>query len=110
VSFHRALETNEFCPSGFFSNQVVFVGAKLKTFFSGERKDEYINPYTVKGQFIPGVEVQATQFLNLLRHDWLTRWPPFVENLIVLVCGLALGIGLARFRPLHATGVALLAA
>jgi len=110
VSFHRSLETNEFCPSGFFSNKVVFVGANLKTYFSGQRKDEYINPYTVKGQFIPGVEVQATQFLNLLRHDWLTRLSPLAENMIVLVSGLLLGIGLARFRPLMAAGLALLAA
>jgi len=105
ISFHRALETNQFCPPGFFSNKVVFVGANLKTYFSGQRKDEYINPYTVKGEFIPGVEVQATQFLNLLRHDWLTRWSPFAENMIVLVAGLVLGIGLARFRPLTATGL-----
>ena len=109
ISFHRALETNAFCPSGFFSNKVVFVGAKLKTQFSGERKDEYINPYTVKGQFIPGVEVQATQFLNLLRHDWLVRFPAS-EMFIVLFAGLLLGVGLAHFRALTATWVALLAA
>jgi len=110
VSFHRALETNEFCPSGFFSNKVVFVGSSLKTFFSGQRKDEYKSPYTVKGQFIPGVEVQATQFLNLVRHDWLTRLSPFSENLMVLIAGFLLGIVLARFRPITATGLALLAA
>lgn len=106
ISFHRALETNAFCPPGFFSNKVVFVGAKLKTQFSGERKDEYINPYTVKGQFIPGVEVQATQFLNLLRHDWLVRFQAS-EIFIVLFAGLALGIALARFRALAATWLAL---
>ena len=110
ISFHRALETNDYCPSGYFSNKVVFVGANLKTYFSGQRKDEYPTPYTQKGAFIPGVEVQATQFLNLYRHDWLRRFPRGVEKIIIVLTGLLLGIALARFRPLQATGLALLIA
>jgi adenylate cyclase len=110
VSIYRALEANDYCPLGFFSNKVVFIGGNVKTFFSGERKDEYRTPYTFKGEFVPGVEVQATQFLNLLRRDWLTRLSPRGEFLIVLLSGLLFGIGLARFRPVHATGLALLGA
>jgi len=110
VSFHRAQEVSGFCPAGFFSNKVVFVGSKLKTGFSGERKDEFRSPYTSKGEFIPGVEVQTTQFLNLLRHDWLTRFSLRTESMVVLTLGLLFGIGLTLFRPLTATGLALLSA
>jgi adenylate cyclase len=110
ISFYRALEPNESCPAGYFSNKVVFVGGTLKTHFSGERKDEYRTPYTEKGQFVPGLEVQATQFLNLMRGDWLTRFSPRAEVLLVLASGLVFGMGLARFRPLPAIGLALLGA
>lgn len=110
VSFYRALAVNESCPAGYFSNKVVFVGGNVKTHFSGERKDEYRTPYTAKGQFVCGLEVQATQFLNLWRGDWLTRFSPLAETAVVLLAGLGFGLGLARFRPLAATGLALLGA
>ena len=111
VSISRALETNVFCPSGFFSNKVVFVGGSVKTFMSGQRKDEYRTPFTVfKNQFVPGVEVQTTEFLNLLRHDWITRVSTSKERWIVVLAGLLLGVGLARFRALTATAIALLVA
>lgn len=109
VSLYLALATNDYCPSGFFSNKVVFVGGGVQTHFSGERKDEYRTPYT-KNQFIPGMEVQATEFLNLLHHDWLTRFSHRSEFLVIVFAGLLFGISLPRFRPLTATGVALLCA
>ncbi|HEV2694192.1 MAG TPA: CHASE2 domain-containing protein, partial [Verrucomicrobiae bacterium] len=110
VSIYLTLQTNEYCPPGFFSNKVVFVGGDVKTHFSGERKDEYRSPFTKKGRFIDGVEVQATQFLNLLHHDWLTRFSPRMEFLTVVFAGLLFGIGLPRFRPLTASGLALVCA
>ncbi len=109
VSFWQAIETNAFCPAGFFSNKVVFIGSNIKTYFAKDRKDEYRSPYT-GNRFIPGVEVQTTEFLNLLRHDWLTRSTFVQEKWMVLLAGLVLGIGLTRFRPMIATGLALLAA
>jgi adenylate cyclase len=110
VSFHRALETGPACPAGFFSNKVVFVGANLKTYFSGQRKDEFKTPYTRGGQFLAGVDVQATQFLNLVRGDWLVRLSPGMEGVLLMLTGLLLGVGLALLRPLPATGAALGAA
>jgi adenylate cyclase len=111
VSFYLALQTNELCPSGFFSNKVVFVGGNVKTAFSGERKDEYRTPFTVYvNTFVPGVEVQATEFLNLLRHDWLRKLSDPQEYCIVFVLGALFGIGLARLRQIPATGAALLLA
>ena len=109
VSFWQAIETNVACPAGFFSNKVVLVGSNIKTYFAADRKDEYRSPYTGRN-FIPGVEVQATELLNLLRHDWLMRSSFVQEKWMVLLAGLLLGIGLTHFRPMTATWLALLAA
>jgi adenylate cyclase len=115
VSFYRAISTNasDAVQGGLFSNKVVFVGAHLFTKFSGERKDEYPTPYSRWDKdhpFTPGVEIQATAFLNLLRGDWLNRLPPNLELAILLICGAIFGFSLARFRPLPATGISILLA
>ncbi len=100
----------------FFHDKVVFVGARLMTKFTGERKDEYQNPFgtfssgemseAMEAKFIAGVEIQATTFLNLLRGDWLVRWPPMIERALILGLGILLGFGLVRFRPFIATCLA----
>jgi adenylate cyclase len=103
-----------------FSNKVVFVGAYVFTQFSGQRKDEFRNPWTAvtKGgdgpaadvmSFMPGAEVHATQFLNLLRGDWLTRSSGLAELLGALLVGLGCGYGFTQLRPLR-TALAALAA
>lgn len=99
-------------PPGWFSNKVVFVGAYLNTFFSGERKDELRHPYTstIKGDsgrsaWMSGAEVHATIFLNLLRRDWLTRSTAGAELLGLLLFGLGFGYGLVQVRPLVSIGV-----
>jgi adenylate cyclase len=110
VSFKLALKADEYCPAGIFSNKVVLVGANLKTVGGGERKDEFRTPYTRGMSFAPGVDVQATQVLNLLRGDWLTRTSEPVEIFIIGLAGLFLGVFIACFRPLPAVGIALLGA
>jgi len=114
ASFYRAVLTNtpDFLPVGYFSNKVVFVGARLKTQFSGERKDEFPTPYSrwSREKFMPGVELQATDFLNLLRGDWLTRLSANAELGILLASGVLFGFGLARLRPLAAVAVSILLA
>src|SRR5665213_3832189 len=115
VSFYSAISTNvsDAVPSGFFSNKVVFVGAHLLTKFSGERKDEYPTPYSrwVKDYpFMPGTEIQATAFLNLLRRDWLNRLSTDAELSIIIGCGMFFGFGFTRFRPFPATGISILLA
>jgi adenylate cyclase len=110
VSFYQAIATNlDLVPAGFFSNKVVFVGAHLLTKFSGDRKDEYPTPYSrwSKEKFMPGVEIQATGFLNLLRGDWLNRLSANGELAILIICGVLFGFGLARFRPLAASGISI---
>lgn len=112
VSYYRAILPGDL-PAGYFSNKVVFVGARLLTKFAGDRKDEFPNPYSVrtpKNPFMPGVEIQATQFLNLLRGDWLTRLSPRVEMMAIVFAGFIFGMGLTFFRPLVSVCIALFGA
>jgi adenylate cyclase len=85
------------------------VGSKLKTEYSGLHKDEYYTPYS-GGDLGPAIDVQATQFLNLIHGDWLTRLPPKLEFMVIIFSGILFGFGLAFFRPLVASGLAILAA
>jgi adenylate cyclase len=115
-SFSDALDP-ALAGDDFFRGKVVFVGGRLKTKFVWERKDEFANPFSawVSGKlmsdrrtlFMPGVEVQATAFLNLLRGDWLNRLPHRTEGILIAVLGLVFGAWLVRFRPIAATGVAM---
>lgn len=98
MPFYIALEA----PRGTFSNKVVFIGAYIKTYYSGQRKDEYITPYTSRGTFAPGVDIQATQFLNLIRGDWIIRPSPGIEKLLFCVTGTILGLSLIQLRPFMA--------
>ena len=110
LSYHLALDTNA-APQSIFEGKVVFVGPRLLTLFAGERKDEFRNPYSYwypDKRFIPGVEVHATVFLNLLRGDWLSRWPRGIETLVLAALGAGFGFGLLRMRPWKASGIAVL--
>lgn len=96
-------------PVDAFSNKVVFVGARLKTRFSGDRKDEYRTPYSfwsTENTYIAGAEVQATAFLNLARGDWLVEAPRALRRSLLVITGLILGLVLVRLR----LGAALLVA
>ena len=105
----------EVVPDSAFRDKVVFIGAKVITKLQNERNDAYRNPFsfwmTRKGEvpLIFGVEIQTTMFLNLLRGDWLRRWPLARERWIILISGALAGYGLMRIRPRFAIIVALLA-
>lgn len=102
VSYFRALDTNDLKP-GFFKNKVVFIGSRTLTKTAGERKDEYPSPYSMwlkKGSlFMPGVEIQATMFLNLMFEDWFHRVPIDHEYWFILLLGILYGVGLAQLKP-----------
>ncbi|MBM3840635.1 MAG: adenylate/guanylate cyclase domain-containing protein [Verrucomicrobia bacterium] len=117
VSFFQVVSTNkaELVEPGFFKDKVVFIGAKIVTYASGQRKDEYRSPFGLwaegvvgKQLYMPGVEIQATVALNLIRGDWLTRVPYLSDLWLVLLSGLAFGFVLPKLRPIHAAGVGLL--
>lgn len=114
ISFYKAIDENDpEVPPDFFQGKVVFVGAKFFTKYSGERKDEFPNPFSrwVKdSKFIGGVDVQATAFLNLLRSEWLTRYPYQTQRAIILLAGLLFGAGLVMLRPTRAAAVAIVGA
>jgi adenylate cyclase len=115
-SYQDALEPSR-VPDQVFSNKVLFVGAHIFTKFAGERKDEYRSPFGLwstremdkerGAMFVPGVEIQATAFLNLLRGDWLVRFPSLAERSMIVLLGLLMGFGLVQCRPLTAVGLAL---
>jgi len=101
ISYYLALDTNGVSDE-VFRNKVVFVGARLFTKFAGERKDEFASPYAFLSPdqpFISGVEIQATEFLNLMRGDWLGRWSIAVERLLIVIFGALMGAGLVQLRP-----------
>ncbi len=109
VSYFRALDPT-LSSDALFRDRVVFIGARLFTVFSGQRKDEFRTPYSYwrdQNKFMPGVEVQATLLLNLLRGDWLNRGPVPLELICLLLAGLLIGFLLAQLRPLTSTLVAL---
>lgn len=112
VSLYQALDVTPTVPAGFFSNKVVFVGQRVFTRSFSDRKDEYPTPFPnleEKDKFMPGVEVQATAFLNLMRGDWLNRSPARTEEWIIIAVGVLIGAGLASLRPLTASVVAIAA-
>jgi len=117
VSYAEALNP-AVVEDSFFRDKVIFVGARLLTKFAGERKDEYAHPFSYwlssemaaeRGMmnFIAGVEIQATAFLNLLRGDWLSRLPLATERAVIVGLGLLFGFGLVRLRPVMAVVVGL---
>jgi CHASE2 domain-containing sensor protein len=87
--------------SGKIADKVVFVGnVGILKYRGSEQSDEIRTPYTRwTGESSPGVDVQATAFLNLARGDWLERLPLPVELGLIVGPALALGFLLPSFRP-----------
>ena len=108
LSYHKVLKSSESADLG-VSNKVVFVGARIQTKFAGDRKDEFPSPFGSfenKPVFMAGVEIQATEFLNLARGDWLRRLSFATEEWLVLLLGALCGGGLVFLRPSRASLVA----
>ncbi len=108
VSYQKAISAEGVRP-GFFRNKVVFVGARPMTTSFTEMRDQFLSPYRFfhRGYFfMPAVEVHATQFLNLVRGDWLRRPNAWAEMIVMALTSFVCGFGLLRFRPLTATGIA----
>lgn len=112
ISYYRALNRTEDDPN-LYKDKVVFIGARTYTKTAAERKDEYPSPYSywVKDttmRFMPGVEIQATLYMNLMRGDWLKRMASVQEINLVLLLGLVFGVGLAQLRPFFTLLLAIL--
>lgn len=104
VSYSEALDPAAL-PPDFFRDKIVFIGARPIEGFMDARRDEFRSPFhswNNKEFFVPGVEIHATQFLNLLRGDALSRLPDFTENLWFVITALMFS-GLLWLRPFPAT-------
>jgi len=97
LSYHFALEK----PEGFFENKIVFIGNAPSTRSPADQeRDEFRTPYTRwTGESTGGVEILATQFLNLVNGDWLRRPHWSVELVALLFFGILSGAGLYYLRP-----------
>jgi len=99
ISYGDALESAE----GYFRDCIVFIGGQPKTKLPGDEADEFSTPFTRwDGRSSGGVELVATCVLNLIRGDWLVRLPLWLESIVVLFAGVALGFGLCCMSPLRA--------
>jgi hypothetical protein len=105
ISYYQVLEPDS-VPASVLSNKVVFVGSLFNVGFTGGRgTDDFRTPHSyITGRRSPGVEVNATAYLNLIRGDWLRRLPPMAELLIVIFVGMLTGISFTRLRPALASG------
>jgi two-component system, cell cycle sensor histidine kinase and response regulator CckA len=111
VSYSSALRSNEI-GDDFFRGKIIFIGARPMAGTFLERKDQFRSPlanWSDNELFMPAVEVQATQMLNLVRGDSFHRLSPRNEILTLLGTALLFSWLLFRFRPLPAAGVALIA-
>ncbi|MEP6662062.1 MAG: CHASE2 domain-containing protein [Verrucomicrobiota bacterium] len=106
ISYYLALqETN-----GYFRNKIVFIGndPATKNDPNYPEKDKFRTPYTRwNGEAVGGVDILATEFLNLVNKEWLRRSTPGMEALVLLLTGLLLGGGLGWFRPLPGLSIGL---
>jgi CHASE2 domain-containing sensor protein len=109
IPYYKVFES-EGAAQDLFSGKIVFVG-KQQTLTGGGHTvtDEWPTPYTWwKGARTPGVEIQATAFLNFYREEWLRQLSAWTETFLLLITGCLFGYGLTYFRPWVATRVALL--
>jgi len=109
VSYAEALSPAG-VPPHFFNNKTVLIGARPMAEQFHERQDEFRNPFHSWGHkelFMPGVEVHATELLNLVRGDWLQRLSTGAESGWLLVVAILFGGGLIWLRPAPGTAVAL---
>ena len=99
LSYSQVL--NGALPFDAVSNKVVFVGmAPIITYQGIKSTDAFRTPHTRwTGASSPGVEVQATAWLNLLRRDWLSRLPLPIELGVILAAPIMLGFLLPLCRP-----------
>jgi class 3 adenylate cyclase/CHASE2 domain-containing sensor protein len=104
LSYHVALSNTP----GYFSNKIVFIGNKPgKSDPTFPEDDKFCTPYTPRTkEAVGGVEIMATEFLNLMNGDWLRRPAGWLETLVLVLSGIALGESLCRLRLPLACGVA----
>jgi CHASE2 domain-containing sensor protein len=104
LSYHLALLKQP----GYFRGKTVFIGGKPESLLAANPEDDKFSiPYTRwTHDAVGGVEILATSFLNLMGGDWLRQTPDWMEELLIVLCGVVLGGGIGWFRRGAAVGVA----
>ncbi|HTV40083.1 MAG TPA: CHASE2 domain-containing protein [Candidatus Sulfotelmatobacter sp.] len=99
-------------PKNYFRDKIVFIGAEPQTSLPGQGEDEFSTPFTRwTHKSEGGVELNLTQYLNLMNGDWLRRPPAWVEIFILAAAGFLAGAGFCRMKfwvaAVTAAGVAI---
>ncbi len=98
ISLASLLAENE-VASDVIEGKVVFIGARPETPSFDERQDELRSPFGRWGSvnlFMPGVEVHATQLINLINQDGIRMLPAGIVPLIFLIT--SIGLAMAAHR------------
>ena len=110
-SYSMTYTNAEACQAGFFRDKSVFIGGKPETLSRGEITDVFGTPFTKwNNSFIPGVEITAVAYANLMHEQSLSRTGIAVELILLLGTGVLAGFGLSLVRLRLAAGLALLLA
>lgn len=88
-------------PAGYFNQKVVFIGGKPRIGHVSDKKDHFPTPHSRwADNEMPGVEILATMFLNLIRTEFLTEVATGKQILLILLTGILFGWIVTLFRPL----------
>ena len=91
ISLNSLLEPDGVNPAQ-FKGKIVFVGARPETGAFDERRDEVRSPFSAWGEndrhFTPGVEVHATQLINLVLGDGIKILSTTHAALVLLITAL----------------------
>ena len=93
-SYYQALEAGGAARS-VFADKLVFVGKAPIPNGQGSQGDTFRTPLGI----FPGVEIQATACLNMVRRDWLEQLPAWLEFGLLVLVGTLFGFGLTLVRP-----------
>ena len=100
LDYDTVLLRPEEVPEGFFRDRVVFVGLRNQLGMVSVGKDEFRHPTSRwTDRYSSGIEVHATAFLNLLKHEWLTRFDRKWELWLMLAFGALLVVICTRSVP-----------
>jgi CHASE2 domain-containing sensor protein len=99
LSFQAVLEHQTPAMIQLLTNRVVFVGSATQAGFTGQRRDQFVTPFSDDEEPLwPGVDIHATEFLNLTHSDWLRRMPWHAQMLLITCSGLAAALAFGFLR------------
>ena len=96
---------------GYYRDKIVFIGNEPQSTVPDGGEDKFSTPFTHRtGEARGGIELLATEFLNLVDGDWLRRPVWWFEAVVLAAAGALVGGGLCRVRPGPACALAAVAA